>query len=296
MRNLITFFLLFVSLTAFSQTLDSIAVRQLQQTVIQLQEDFSNQKKNWKNQSDDFMNKLSKATDSIALLRAEIKTGRAKIVAIADSLNIKITKTEQNANTQISNVEIRRTTSLRYIIFGGIVLLLLLLALFVWLYCRQKSNRRDIIGQLEKSKSSIDEKLVTEFAKGTEIMDSLLKTLRELPASAATGAPDHSLALKLADEITLMERNISLMDTGTKGLKQLTRSIGKLKDNLAANGYEIPELLGKAYNEGMKAIITNTVQDDNLEQGIELITKIVKPQVNYQDKMIQSAQIEVSVG
>ena len=93
-----------------------------------------------------------------------------------------------------------------------------------------------------------------------------------------------------------MERNISLMEHNTKGLKQLTRSIGKLKDNLAANGYEIPELLGKPYNDGLKAIITNTVQDDKLAQGEEMITKIIKPQVNYRDRMIQTAQIEVSVG
>jgi hypothetical protein len=68
------------------------------------------------------------------------------------------------------------------------------------------------------------------------------------------------------------------------------------KDNLVANGYEIPELLGKPYNEGMKAIITNTIQDENLEKGAELITKIIKPQVNYKDVMIQAAQIEVSIG
>jgi hypothetical protein len=86
------------------------------------------------------------------------------------------------------------------------------------------------------------------------------------------------------------------MDANTKGLKQLNRSIGKLKDNLAANGYEIPELLGKPYNDGMNAIITNTIQDENLEHGVEKITKIIKPQVNYQDKMIQAAQIGVSVG
>jgi hypothetical protein len=65
---------------------------------------------------------------------------------------------------------------------------------------------------------------------------------------------------------------------------------------LAANGYEIPELLGKPFNEGMKAIITNSVPDENLEKGVEIITKIIKPQVDYQDKMIQTAQIEISVG
>jgi hypothetical protein len=148
---------------------------------------------------------------------------------------------------------------------------------------------------LEKTKSSVEEKLVKEFAKQAEIMGSLTKTLQATP-TVANAEPDHSLALKLADEITLMERNISLMDSSTKGLKQLNRSIGKLKDNLAANGYEIPELLGKPYNEGLKAIITNTIQDENLEKGVELISKIIKPQVNFNDKMIQAAQIEVSVG
>ena len=35
---------------------------------------------------------------------------------------------------------------------------------------------------------------------------------------------------------------------------------------------------------------------ENLEKGIEIITKIIKPQVNYKGVMIQSAQVEVSVG
>jgi hypothetical protein len=169
-------------------------------------------------------------------------------------------------------------------------------ALFVWLYHKQTTSRADIIGQLEKQKTTIEEQLVKEFAKQAEIMQSLVETLRatSLPATATTDL-DHSLALKLADEITLMERNISLMDNSTKGLKQLVRSIGKLKDNLAANGYEIPELLGKPYNEGLKAIITNTLQDENIEKGVELITKIIKPQINFNDKMIQAAQIEISI-
>jgi hypothetical protein len=86
------------------------------------------------------------------------------------------------------------------------------------------------------------------------------------------------------------------MDKGTKGLKQLERSIAKLKDNLSANGYEIPELLGKPYHPGMKVIVVNSIPDENLEKGSEIITKVLIPQVNFNDKMIQTAQIEVSVG
>jgi hypothetical protein len=86
------------------------------------------------------------------------------------------------------------------------------------------------------------------------------------------------------------------MDSKTKGLKQLTRSVEKLKDNLAANGYEIPQLLDKEFNQGMKVIVASSIPDENLDKGVEKITKILIPQVNYNGAMIQTAQIEVSVG
>ena len=70
----------------------------------------------------------------------------------------------------------------------------------------------------------------------------------------------------------------------------------KLKDNLSANGYEMPELLGKKYHQGMNVIVITSIPDENLQKEEEIITKILIPQVNYNDKMIQPAQIEVSVG
>ena len=61
----------------------------------------------------------------------------------------------------------------------------------------------------------------------------------------------------------------------------------KLKDNLSANGYEMPELLGKQYHQGMKVIVTSSIPDENLEKDNEIITKVLIPQVNYNEKMIQ---------
>jgi uncharacterized membrane-anchored protein YhcB (DUF1043 family) len=280
---------IFATLQLSAAMPDSTAFVQLQQQVDKLQAALKNQKS-------DFSKQVSSANTSIKTLQSEIESQKQTIATLADSLGVKITATEQSAQTHIGNVETRHATSLRGIILGGIALLLLSVALFWWLYRRQKSNRADIIGQLEKTKSSIDEKLVVEFAKNAEVLQTLVGALRATPLPNNATEPDHSLALKLADEITLIERNISLMDTNTKGLKQLNRSIGKLKDNLAANGYEIPELLGKPYNDGMKIIIVNSIYDEKLEKGQEIITKIIKPQVNYKDVMIQAAQIEVSVG
>ena len=60
-----------------------------------------------------------------------------------------------------------------------------------------------------------------------------------------------------------------------------------------AQGYEIVDMLGKPYNEGMKAI-ANFVLDESLEEGQQIITGIAKPQINYKGVMIQAAQITVS--
>ena len=37
-------------------------------------------------------------------------------------------------------------------------------------------------------------------------------------------------------------------------------------------------------------------EDDTLAAGQEVITRIIKPQVNYQGKMIQAGQVEISQG
>ncbi|HCO68944.1 MAG TPA: hypothetical protein DIT04_14465, partial [Dysgonomonas sp.] len=106
---------------------------------------------------------------------------------------------------------------------------------------------------------------------------------------------DHSLALKVADEIVRIQKNLNQMDSNTKGLKQLSASVKRIQDNFAANGYELVEMLGKEYNEGMK-VVANFIPSEDLEKGKQIITRIIKPQVNFNGKMIQPAQIEVSVG
>ena len=41
-------------------------------------------------------------------------------------------------------------------------------------------------------------------------------------------------------------------------------------------------------------VTANFIEDENLEQGQQIITGIIKPQINYKGKMIQAAQITVS--
>ena len=49
------------------------------------------------------------------------------------------------------------------------------------------------------------------------------------------------------------------------------------------------------YDQGMK-VSAKFKPDANLKKGELIITRIIKPQVNYSNVIIQEAQVEVSVG
>lgn len=298
MKRQITFvIILFSSLGAFAQvTQEDLEkeIKPLTQKVNSLQSENSK----LKSEIETLNSKLSNAYKSIDSLRTKIQDNSNAITQTANQLGIQIKETGDKNEGKITEVSESLSKNSLYGIIG-VLSAILLSGLLYWLLSkRQQTDKTDFIDQLSKTKSSIEESLVKEFGKQTELMDSQLHLIEQQKTLQATpnAEPDHSLALKVASEINLIERNINLMDSKTKGLKQLQASVGKLKDNLSANGYEMPELLGKQFHQGMKVIVTSSIPDENLEKGSEIISKILIPQVNYNDKMIQTAQIEVSVG
>jgi len=284
-KSIIFPILMLFSLTAFSQVPDSLSFVQLQQKVGQLQTELKNQKS-------DFSKQISIANNEIESLQKQVQNNSNAINQTAQELGVKITTAETSTNQKISEVGDSLSKTTLWVIIGLLFAVIVSGIVYLLLRKKQQADKTDIVAQLSQTKQAIDEKLVNEFAKNTEA----LVALSQMTKPTQSVEPDHSLALKVASEINLIERNINLMDSKTKGLKQLTRSVEKLKDNLAANGYEIPQLLDKEFNQGMKVIVASSIPDENLEKGVEKITKILIPQVNYNGVMIQTAQIEVSVG
>jgi chemotaxis regulatin CheY-phosphate phosphatase CheZ len=301
MKRIITSIFILASINAFAQT-ETLTKEDLAKELQPLKSSIQTlQKENssLKTEIGSLNTKLSNANKSIDSLKNKTEENSSAISQTANQLGIQITTTEQTANKRIDEVGQSLSKNSLYGIIG-VLSAILLSGLLYWLLSkRQKTDKTEVVEQLQKTKSSIEESLVKEFGKQTSLIESELELLAQQKTASPVSAnaePDHSLALKVASEINLIERNINLMDKGTKGLKQLERSVGKLKDNLSANGYEMPELLGKQYHQGMKVIVTSSIPDENLEKGSEVITKVLIPQVNFNDKMIQTAQIEVSVG
>ena len=183
----------------------------------------------------------------------------------------------------------------------GIMIIIILLALVTtgsYLLAKRIKSGDTSIDEVRKAQEALEvaqKKMQEESIKlDNQMLAIVQKQLESKPTtSVGTAVPDHSLALKVADEIVRIELNMSRMDASIKGYKQLTKAVERIKDNFNANGYEIVDMLGKPYNEGMK-VTANFVADEDLEEGKQIITGITKPQINYNGQMIQAAQITVS--
>lgn len=231
-------------------------------------------------------------------LKSEINKNILSIQSISDNLNSKILHTELTAKDNISKLGKDVNTNRLYWIIATLFTFLLGGIIYWLLGKRIINSKTDIESQIKNTKKSLEEESIKLDSKLMEVLESQMKLKKEekqIISTSPTNVIDHSLALKVADEIIRIQKNLQQMDSNTKGLKQLSASVKRIQDNFASNGYELVEMLGKEYNEGMK-VIANFILSENLESGKQVITRIIKPQVNYKNEMIQSAQIEVSVG
>ena len=231
-------------------------------------------------------NQIRALEESINEKIKEIVSNQLRLKDNLGIVNNKTTTNFENLNTTISS----KSNWGYLLIFGGI-----LFALCLFYFLRKKisyttNKLEDNSSKLESEQLKLDQKLI-------ELYESqLVKQKQENTSKSKKDEDfDHSLALKVGDEIIRMRKNLSSMPEGTKGLKQLSKALQRIQDTFKVNGYEMIEMLNKPYNEGMK-VVANFVPDENLEEGQQIITRIIKPQINFKGVMVQSAQIEVSIG
>lgn len=242
--------------------------------------------------------KSEKQESIIDSLNQLIKNNSQNIVTNSTELGTKIKQTGENANSKISELNSSLGKNRLYWIIATLATLLLGGLVYLILGKRIQSSKTDVETQIKNTKTALEEESVKLDNKLVEVLETQLKLRQEETKSQpiiSTEKADHSLVLKVADEVIRIQKNLSRMDDKTKGLKQLGSSVIRIQENFAANGYELVEMLGKEYNDGMK-VTANFTPSEDLETGKQIISRIIKPQVNYKGEMIQSAQIEVSVG
>lgn len=247
-------------------------------------------------QLDTLSTKAKNQEDKIDSLKLETNRNAQNIQTIAADFGTKIQQTEITTKDGISKLSKDVNQNKLYWIIATLATLLLGGLMYLFLGKRIKSSQIDVETKIKDTKKSLEEESVKLDNKLLEILETQLKLSQEeksIGSQIISSELDHSLALKVADEIVRMQKNISRMDSSTKGLKPLEKGIERIQANFASNGYEMVNLLNKEYDERMNIDVISFIEDENIDKDKKIITRIIKPQVNYNGILIQRAQVDV---
>lgn len=260
---------------------------------------------NLRNQNNELVSELNSIESILSTQNQQVDSLRsissdlaANIIQNTEELNSKIEETGDVADEKISSLDAALSKNTLYWISAFITVLFLSGLVYLILKRRIISDKSELDQQILNTKKALEEEGLHLDNKLIELLQTQLKLMEEEKSSTEDVDPeemDHSLALKVADEISRIQMNLNHMDPSTKGLKQLDRAVNSIVDNFQANGYEIPDLLNKPYDSGMNVVATME-PDENLEKDQQIIKRIIKPQVNYKGVMIQAAQAVVAYG
>ena len=305
MKTKILTLLLLLPLYSNAINNDSIAIEQLKERVAQIE-----------NREVTTTKELKKVRNNAIVLERQLKQQTQTYQIKFDSLESEIAEFKSatlDANKRLGN-DIKQTqtqaeqsqeelnATIQNKAMIGVIALSLLLVIVIVVYLMLKrgiSSSSSSIATIKEAQNKIEtaqKQLQEETLKLDEKLVGLLDKQMGIQKASPTKNSeevDHSLAKKVADEIVRIELNLSRMDASVKGHKQLSKAVERIKNNFLAQGYEIVDMLGKPYNEGMK-VVANFVSDENLKDGEQIITGITKPQINYKGTMIQAAEITVS--
>ena len=283
-KNIILLVALVCGNTINAQTTDSIRINKLEQQNAKLQQQLTNLKQENKK----LTTQLASTKEKVNLLGETLEQQVGGLHVQMDSIDEHYGLRMESAETAVQATKSRQQKSVVWGIVVAVAFCLLLIAAYLILR-KLISKKGDDIELLRARADDLNRQMVEKMDKEIEELQKISERLSTPP----TSEPDHSLVKALADRITYMEMALYRMDSSVRGHRNLSRSIKQMKDNLLANGYELVDMLGKDYVEGMK-VSPSFNDDDSLEYGKRIITGITKPQINYKGQMIQVAQITVS--
>jgi len=246
------------------------------------------------NSNKELIQQISFLNQHIDSISKNVQSNTLNIQQTADSLGIKITTTESLSKQKYDELGNSLSKSTLYGIIALLFAILISVIVYFFLSKRQKTDKTEVIDQILKTKTVLEEEQIKVYSKITDIHQDQLSLLKQERENIPKGTePDHSLAKKVAEEMVKMQMNLAHMDSKIRGHRQLTIAVTNVNDNLRANGYEITELLGKPYKDEMN-MQASKEPDISLNPGEQKIIRVIKPEILYNGKNIQRAEVIVA--
>ncbi len=190
--------------------------------------------------------------------------------------------------------EVGKTINNRTIYWVFATLILLLVIVLIFYILKSKLNNQD--SSLVSVKKT-QEKLETETLNlDTKLIQILERKLDHATSNQPTAdIIDHSLPIKLGEEIHRMRKRLMSMEE-SQGTKVLNARIESLESKLNDTGYQIVDLLGRKYDEGMELANAQFIPDPSLKDGERIITRVIMPQIVYEGEIVRPAEVDISQG
>jgi hypothetical protein len=239
--------------------------------------------------------RLGSTVDSMDVLKKALIVTNQNMTEMSNKFEMQIHQVMEKSNSDYSLLNKKVSSNNLFWILAIIAIALIPVILFIWLRGRLTVVKTELSDTIKKSSESIREEIMKLDNQVFWSLDFQKKMSKTETDHGELSTIDHSLVLKVADEIIRIQKNLSNLDQETKGVKQLEFAVERIQDNFKENGYEIVELLNKPYDQGMK-LSAKFRPDSTIRKGEQVITRIIKPQVNFNNDIIQEAQVEVSVG
>jgi len=241
------------------------------------------------NKINDFNTFKEKQITKNDILNQNIKSINDSLVLITSN----ISGIEHNTQNQIKDIYFKISRNTLYWMIIIFVVILIIIAIFLFMKKKLSKSNKNLIDQIENTKKYLDKESIKLDSKLIEILENQISVLKN--ERKEEKEIDHSLPIQVGLEIYRMRKRIKYMPEDTKGINALKNALERLEDEFNEKGYDIVDLLNKPYNDGL-TLEAKFFPSQKLKPGEQIITKVIKPQIDYKGKLIYQAKIEVTEG
>lgn len=259
-------------------------------------------------QNKSLQDKILKSEQRIQELATQVASNSEKVNLLGEAIDQKIGGLHEqmdsiderygvrmtDAETAVQEAGNRQHKSVVWgIVIAAAICLLLVAAYFI--LRKRIAKKGDDIEMLRARADDLNRQMIERMDKELVELQKIVSTISTpLPMENTIANSNHDIVLAVGDNLAIMESNLYRMDSTTPGYRTLTNAVKKMKNNLLQKGYDFVNMLGTEYVDGMNVDKVVFKDDDNIEEGKQIITAVRRPQINYNGKAIQLANIEVS--
>jgi hypothetical protein len=208
-------------------------------------------------------------------------------------LNTNISESNKNTLSQIENINLTISKNSLYWLITIFLIALTVLLLSLFLKNKISQSNINLFDQIDKTKKYLDNESIKLDSKLIKILENQISVIKD--EKKEEKEIDHSLPIQVGLEIYRMRKRIKYMPEETKGINALKNALERLEDEFKSNGYDIVDLLNKPFNDGL-TVEAKFFPSDELKAGEKIITKVIKPQINYKGILVFQSKIEVTEG